>query len=91
MARIFEQDKVIAAVRKEIKESRENVEKARGDVAKAREQVAMTAEVMEGYKTALDMAHTKILELRKYVSYWRNTWLLTTIAAVLTIIVMCSS
>ena len=80
LARIFEQDKVIAAVRKEVKDSRENV-------AKAREQVAKSTKLLDGYREAMDMSHTKIMELRKNIRYWRRLWLLTTIAFVVYFVV----
>ena len=81
LARIFEQDKVIAAVRKEVKDSRENV-------AKAREQVAKSAELMNGYKEAMKLEQIKIQQLRDNVRYWRRLWLFTTLAALVAIIIM---
>ena len=81
LARIFEQDKVIAAVRKEVKDARENV-------ADARERVAKSEELMNRCKEAMDMSHTKIQELRKDIRYWRRLWLFTTLAALVAIIIM---
>ena len=81
LARIFEQDKVIAAVRKEVKDARENV-------ADARERVAKSEELINRCKEAMKLEQIKIQQLRDNVRYWRRLWLFTTLAALVAIIIM---
>ena len=81
LARIFEQDKVIAVVRKEVKDARENV-------ADARERVAKSEELINRCKEAMKLEQIKIQQLRDNVRYWRRLWLFTTLAALVAIIIM---
>lgn len=81
LARIFEQDKVIAVVRKEVKDARENV-------ADARERVAKSEKLINRCKEAMKLEQIKIQQLRDNVRYWRRLWLFTTLAALVAIIIM---